>query len=127
MRKGFAMKIRHLGAFLLAVGMAATLSMGTASAASAAPAVHPLVVPGALRAQATVLVPDVVGENVGVAIHDLQVAGFGLGFKEYRDNSCDYNKYEVIKQSPTAGSAVAPGSVVTLTFAVWPAPPRVCP
>jgi PASTA domain-containing protein len=124
------MKIRHIAASLLAIAMAATLSMSTisaASAASAAPAVHPLVAPGAVRAQATVLVPNVVGENVGVAISDLQAAGFGLGFKQYNDNVCFYNKFEVIKQSPTAGSSVAPGSVVTLTFAVWPAPPRVCP
>ena len=73
------------------------------------------------------IVPNVVGENVGIAIDQLQAAGFGLGFKQYNDNSCAYNKYEVIRQSPAAGSAVAPGAVVTLTFAVWPAPPRVCP
>jgi len=121
------MKIRHIVPPVLAIGMAATLSMGTISAASAAPAMDSRVAPGAVRAQATVVVPNVVGENVGVAISDLQTAGFGLGFRQYNDNVCFYNKYEVIKQSPTAGSAVAAGSVVTLTFAVWPAPPRVCP
>jgi PASTA domain len=124
------MKIRHIVPPLLAIGMAATLSMGTisaASAASAAPAMHPPVAAGAVRAQATVVVPNVVGENVGVAISRLQAAGFGLGFRQYNDDRCDYNKYEVVEQSPTAGSAVAAGSVVTLTFAVWPKPPRVCP
>lgn len=55
------------------------------------------------------VVPNVVGENVGVAISDLQAAGFGLGFKQFNDNNCFYNKFEVIKQSPTAGSAVAAG------------------
>jgi beta-lactam-binding protein with PASTA domain len=82
---------------------------------------------GAVRAQATVVVPNVVGENVGVAISQLQALGFGLGFKQFNDNLCAFDPFEVTKQSPAAGTSVAPGSTVTLTFAVRPAPPRVCP
>jgi len=118
------MKIRHIVAPLLAMGAAATLSMGTISAASATPAVHPLAAPGAVRAQATVVVPKVVGENLGVAIDDLQAAGFGIGYQQYNDNLCTYDPYEVIRQNPAAGSAVAAGSVVTITYAV---PPPICP
>ena len=121
------MKIRHIGASLLAIGTAATLSIGGVSAASAAPSVHSHVTSGAVRAQATVVVPNVVGENVGVAISQLQALGFGLGFRQFNDNLCAFDPFEVTRQSPAAGTSVAPGSVVTLTFAVRPAPPRVCP
>jgi hypothetical protein len=121
------MKIRHIVAPLLAVGAAATLSLGTIPAASAASGSHSLVAPGQVRAQATVVVPNEVGKNVGIAIDDLLAGGFGLGFKQYNDNNCSYDNYEVTKQSPAAGSVVAPGSVVTLTFAKWPSPPAVCP
>ena len=121
------MKIRHIVASLVAVGTAATLSIGTFSAATAAPSVPSQVASGAVRAQATVVVPNVVGENVGVAISRLQALGLGLGFRQFNDNLCAFDPFEVTKQSPVAGTSVAPGTVVTLTFAVRPAPPRVCP
>jgi hypothetical protein len=113
----------HRRVFILGAAVTSVLGLSLAvpATAGAAPSAQ------AVRAQATVVVPNVVGENVGVAIHDLQVGGFGLGFKQYKDNACDYGKYEVIRQSPAAGSFVDAGSVVTLTFAVRPAPPRVCP
>lgn len=125
--KGSFMKIRHIVASLVAVGTAATLSIGTFSVATAAPSAHSQVASGAMRAQASVVVPNVVGENVGVAISRLQALGFGLGFRQFTDNRCDFDPFEVTKQSPAAGTSVAPGSVVTVTFAVRPAPPKVCP
>lgn len=49
------MKIRHIAAALVATGMAATLSLGTISPASAAAtAVHPQVAPGAVLTKATI-------------------------------------------------------------------------
>ncbi|GAB6903683.1 PASTA domain-containing protein [Kineosporia succinea] len=117
------MKIRSVVAPLLVVGTAIALSLGTVSPASAAPTR----VTGAAQTQATVIVPDEVGKNVGIAIDDLLAAGFRLGFKEYKDNNCSYDRWQVIRQSPAAGSSVPEGSVVTLTFAVWPAAPAQCP
>jgi hypothetical protein len=116
----------HNRAFAFGVAVAAVLGLSLSAPATAG-AAHPGRAAQAVRAQASVVVPNVVGENVGVAIHDLQVAGFGLGFVQYNDNLCFYDRYEVIRQNPSAGSVVDAGSVVTLTFAVPPAPPRVCP
>ncbi|GAA3602495.1 hypothetical protein GCM10022223_17830 [Kineosporia mesophila] len=104
------------------------LSLATSATADAAPAAsRGARTTQSAQVQATVIVPNEVGKNVGVAINDLISAGLGLGFREYHDNVCDYAKYQVIQQSPAAGTAVAPGAVVTLTFAVRPAAPWQCP
>lgn len=102
----------------LGTAVAAVLTLSLAAPASAGPA------PAVRAAQATAVVPDVVGENVGVAINDLQAAGFGLGFQQFTDRLCQFDPFEVTRQNPSAGSVVAAGSVVTVTFAVRP---KICP
>lgn len=121
MRSPLRHRLLTLGAAVaatLALVQAAPATAGTASSARTSPAA---------RAQASVVVPNVVGQNVGVAISVLQSAGFGLGFSQFTDNVCMYDPFEVVRQTPAAGSVVAPGSVVTVTFAVRPRPPAQCP
>ncbi|GAA0901685.1 PASTA domain-containing protein [Virgisporangium aurantiacum] len=95
-------------AAMLALSLAAP---ATANAASPARTVQPL---------ANVVVPDEVGQNVGIAIDDLLARGFRLGFRQTVDRVCAHDEFEVIRQSPTAGSVVPAGTVVTLTFVVYP-------
>jgi PASTA domain len=106
--------------FALCAAVAAMLALSPAAPviANAAPTAR------TVQPQATVTVPDVVGKNVGIAINELQARGLVPAFKETQDNFCRRREFQVVHQSPAAGSRVAVGSVVTLTFVVWP---RICP
>ncbi|WP_412749792.1 PASTA domain-containing protein [Krasilnikovia sp. M28-CT-15] len=112
----------------LAVGAAfsAVLALGLAAPAGAYAASSTRAVQAA-QAQATVTVPDVVGDYVDVAFYSLQAAGLNTTFVQYKDYVCDYTQYTIVRQSPTAGSSVAAGTYVRISFAVRPAPPAVCP
>ena len=111
--------------FAFGAAVAATLALwpvapATANAvpANAAPLAR------TVQPQANVVVPNEVGKNVGIAINDLLARGFRLDFRQTRDNFCNRTEFEVVRQSPAAGSVVPAGTVVTLTFAVWP---DICP
>ena len=101
-------------AFGMAVAGMLALSLAAPAAANAASRAQ------TVQVQASVVVPNEVGKNVGVAINDLLSLGFGLGFRQVRDNVCLHDEFEVIRQSPAAGSVVPAGTVVTLTFVVYP-------
>lgn len=73
-----------------------------------------------VQPQATVVVPNEVGKNAGIAIDDLPARGFGLGFRQTLDKFCLHSEFEVVRQNPATGSVVAAGSVITLTFVVYP-------
>jgi beta-lactam-binding protein with PASTA domain len=108
-------RVFAVGAVLATTLALSLVAPATANAASPARRVQP---------QATVVVPDEVGKNLGPAIDDVLAHGLGLAFGEYKDRVCWYSPYEIVRQSPAAGTVVNTGTVVTLTFAV---PPKICP
>jgi hypothetical protein len=110
-------------AFGAAVAATLALWLAVPTAANAVP-VNAAPPAGIVQPQANVVVPNEVGKNVGIAINDLLARGFGLGFRETRDNTCNRDEFEVVRQSPVAGSVVPAGTTVTLTFVVWP---DICP
>jgi beta-lactam-binding protein with PASTA domain len=101
-----------------AVATMLALSLTSAATVNAAPPAQTAL------PQANVVVPNEVGKNVGNAIDDLLARGFGLGFRETLDRFCNRREFTVVRQDPAAGSVVPHGSVVTLTFVVWP---DICP
>jgi beta-lactam-binding protein with PASTA domain len=119
MRSSVRNRVFALGATATAV---LALSLAGPATADAAPAASNA---QAVQAAASVVVPNVVGDNVGIGIDVLQAAGLGLGFEQFTDNLCDFAPFEVTDQTPAAGAVVAAGSVVTMTFAVRPKHP--CP
>jgi PASTA domain-containing protein len=115
MRISVRNRVFALGA---AVATMLALSLASPATANAAPPAR------AALPQAAVVVPNEVGKNVGTAIDDLLALGFGLGFRETLDRFCNRREFTVVRQDPAAGSVVPAGSVVTLTFVVWP---DICP
>jgi len=111
--------LRNSVSTLGAVAAAAlTLSLAAPATADAA---TPARGAQAVRAQATVVVPNVVGDDVNTAFNVLQADGLYFYSVQYNDHLCTYNNNEVIKQNPAAGSTVAAPSTVTVTVAVQPA------
>jgi serine/threonine-protein kinase len=70
---------------------------------------------GAPEDATTVAVPNVVGEELPDAREILQDAGFSI--EEVSVPGTAENSQDVLAQVPSAGSAAAPGSTVTLLFA----------
>jgi hypothetical protein len=70
-------------------------------------------------------VPNVIDDSPGQAGTALRAAGLVVGTQS---TVVDCNHLNVVaKQVPAAGTQVAAGSSVNLTFGKAPAPPRVCP
>jgi alpha-tubulin suppressor-like RCC1 family protein len=74
-----------------------------------------------------VAVPAVLGYTTAQAGQALQAAGLTLGtVSTLIDSTCN-NIGTVMKQSPSPGTMVPPGSAVSITIGKAPPPPRLCP
>ncbi len=71
------------------------------------------------------IVPNVLGDNPDQAANVLAAAGLTVGHVQHTVDCNNLN--EVSEEIPGAGTQVAPGSAIGLTFGVAPTPPRVCP
>ncbi|MEV5436404.1 Stk1 family PASTA domain-containing Ser/Thr kinase [Streptomyces sp. NPDC052682] len=65
-------------------------------------------------------VPDVTGEDLADAKADLAEAGLEVKVAAERVTSSEYDKGQVVRQSPGKGSQVAEGDTVTLTLSKGP-------
>jgi len=109
-----ALKPRRALGVLTAVAGATILSLTGATAAVAAP--MPL---------ASVVVPDVVGDQVNVAISTLNSVGLTATVATFVDNFCNFTWFEVTREVPGAGSTVEVGSSVRISVPIPPTHP--CP
>jgi beta-lactam-binding protein with PASTA domain/predicted Ser/Thr protein kinase len=64
-------------------------------------------------------VPNVIGENVDVAVSRIEAQGFTVGNREYVDTD-DVDENLVIAQSPDGGSTAPPGTAVDLIVSAGP-------
>jgi beta-lactam-binding protein with PASTA domain len=70
-------------------------------------------------------VPDLSDDTTTLASQELQAAGLALGtVTKVIDNTCNHIG-TVMSQNPPAGTAVSPGSAVSITIGQSPAKP--CP
>ena len=65
-------------------------------------------------------VPDVTGESLQDAKADLQEAGLRVKVSAEEVNSSDYDKGQVVRQTPKDGNTAAEGDTVTLTLSKGP-------
>jgi serine/threonine-protein kinase len=64
-------------------------------------------------------VPNVIGENIDVAVSRIEAQGFAVGNREYVDTD-DVDENLVIAQSPDGGSTAPPGTAVDLIVSAGP-------